>query len=226
MGRVLKAGAVTLQAPAPSPPSQSQTAHGAAAQPVEALRPAPVSELLAGDDRLQHQELEALRQAAQRAGFEAGRQEALQQFEAALARQEAALRKVAETMQAAVLEKLRELEGFAVAVAYEACARVLGDAVLDDRSIATVVHRLLEQCRETGLLQVQLPPAYVELVRRSLAADPHWQHRAIEVEADPSLGPGECRVVSAHGQLETSLAIQLDAIRETLLSTFAERSSR
>jgi flagellar biosynthesis/type III secretory pathway protein FliH len=230
MGHILKAGTARLQPVRPSPassqpsPAVERTAPAAPIQPAHAPASPPAIASAALPASAQRDELEALRQQARREGFEAGRQEAQQQFEAAIRRQEAALREAIDAMQADAQDKLRELEGFAVTVAYEACARVLGDAVLDDRSVSAVVHRLLEQCRESGLLQVQLPPAHVDLVRRGLAADPHWQHRAIQVEADPSLAAGECRIVSAHGQLETSLAVQLDAIRETLLSTFAERA--
>lgn len=168
-------------------------------------------------------EIDALRESARADGFEQGRREASLEADAALGEQDAAWRAAIASMQEAVLGKLDESERFAVAVAFEACARVLGDGAANGTATAAVVRQLLAEARETAALRVQLPPADVDAVRHALREDPHWQHRSLAFEADPSLRRGECRVVSAHGQLETSLDIQLDAIRRAL--TEAHRDS-
>ena len=167
---------------------------------------------------------ESEREQAREAGFAQGMREARQQAAEALARQTSAWSASIVALESNVERKLHDVESFAIAVAFEACARVLGDAALDGEQVAAVVRRLLADTRDTPLLRIQLSPGDIEAVRGAVQSDPHWQHRHLSFEVDPALGAGDCRVVSTHGQLETSLPVQLDMIRQSLLATFAARA--
>ena len=169
-------------------------------------------------------ELQTLREQAREAGFAQGLREARQQAEEAQARQASAWSASIVALESKVERKLHDVESFAIAVTFEACARVLGDAALDGEQVAAVVRRLLAEARETALLRIQLSPGDIEAVQGAVQSDPHWQHRHLSFEVDPMLGAGDCRVVSTHGQLETSLPVQLDMIRQSLLATFAARA--
>ena len=212
--------AVPAALPAAPVPPASPSPHSAA-RPTQgsgiAAEPAPAH-------GMSEAELQAMRDEAREAGFAQGLREAKQQAAEALARQASAWTAAIGALEANVERKLHDVESFAVAMAFEACARVLGDAALDGAQVAAVVRRLLADARETALLRVQLSPADIEAVQGAVRSDPHWQHRHLSFEVDPMLGAGECRVASTHGQLETSLPVQLDVIRQSLLATFADRA--
>lgn len=169
-------------------------------------------------------ELDALRARASREGYEQGRRSAEQDARESLERQQAEIRKTLDGLESAVTRKLDELEQLAVAVAFEACARVLGEALLDRGAITSVVRLLLDQTGEPARLLVQVPPEDLERVRAALEHDEHWRHRQLQFEADPSLEAGACRVVTPHGQLETSLDVQLRGIQDSLLAAFSQRA--
>jgi len=207
--------------PARTAPPPAVASAPVPAPPVAPPVTAPVPAIERGPSEA---ELRELRERAREAGFAQGLREAQGQVADAAARQAAAWTAAISALQAEVASRLQHAEDFAVALAFEACARVLGDAALDAVQVAAVVRRLLADTRESGLLRIQLAPAELEVARAALQDDPHWQHRPLAFEADPTLGAGECRVVSTHGQLETSLPVQLDAIRQSLLATFAGRA--
>ncbi len=200
-------------APLPLPP---YTPVRAAQAPALAAEPAAYA--------ASESEMQAMREQAREAGFAQGMREARQQAAEALARQTSAWSASIVALESNVERKLHDVESFAIAVAFEACARVLGDAALDGEQVAAVVRRLLADTRDTPLLRIQLSPGDIEAVRGAVQSDPHWQHRHLSFEVDPALGAGDCRVVSTHGQLETSLPVQLDMIRQSLLATFAARA--
>ena len=96
---------------------------------------------------------------------------------------------------------------------------------LDGRTVADTVRRLLQPIRQATGVRVQLHPDDVARVAHALRDDPQQAAQAPRFEADPTLAVGDCRVVTAHGQLESGLAIQLAAIRDSLLATHNERQS-
>jgi flagellar biosynthesis/type III secretory pathway protein FliH len=229
MTRVLKGAAarssgqtrlpVREKAPAPTgatAPAGTSPAAPAWAVPVAATEPA-------GAYRVGDADAQAALEEARGGGFAQGMREAKRQAAEALERQAAAGRAAIAALEAGVERKLEDVERFAVAVAFEACASVLGDAAHDSGQVAAVVRRLLADASESALLRVQLSAADFETVQSAVRADPHSRHHLLAFEVDPALGSGACRVVSAHGQLETSLAVQLDVIRQSLLTAFADR---
>jgi len=162
----------------------------------------------------------ALREEARRQGLEQGRREASTQAAAALVRAESRWAEMAARIEEAVRERLQSLEVLAVTIAFEACARVLGEAAVDSAKVAGTVRQLLGRARESTLLRVQLSPSDVAPVEQALLADPAWAGRALRFESDASLAVGECRVSTDHGQLETGLSTQLSAIQAALLAAF------
>jgi flagellar biosynthesis/type III secretory pathway protein FliH len=202
----------------PTPTASAPSSPAAAGGMPEAPRPA-----VAAPPALPAAEAEALRRRAMEEGFESGRREAQARIDETLARQQAAWRATMASLEADAQARLRELEAFGVAVAFEACATVLGDAAVEGRAVTAVVQRLLARTRDAGLLRVQVARADVDAVERALQADAHAQHRLVRIEAHADLEPGACRLVSAHGQLESDLPAQLCAIQKTLLATHAER---
>lgn len=170
-------------------------------------------------------ELDALRAQAFREGLAQGRAQAQEEARAASEREAHRWREAAATLESALLKKLRDLEPMGVAIAFEAAAAVLGQAQVQPDGVVHTVRRLLEAATGSLRLEVHLAPAQLDLVRKALSQDLRWQHSKLKFETDASLAPGECRVVSERGQLETSLAIQLQSIQDSLLQTFARRQA-
>ncbi len=169
------------------------------------------------DPAVQQAELDALREQARREGYAEGRARAEHELRHAMDAEAQHCRRGIDAMHAELSRKLQALEPLAVAVGYEALARVLGRAYADGSGIEHAVRRLLDETAGALNLRVQLPPAQLQRVQAAFAqhgapASPAWQF-----EADAALGEHECRIVSERGQLETSLALQLDAVRDALL---------
>lgn len=217
----LPARGAATSATDPSPAAWSASSSHPPAHPAAApvTPPAPVRPAALSDA-----EIQAIRDAARAEGLAQGLLEARQQSAEALARQSSAWTAAISALEVKAERKLHDVESFAIAVAFEACARVLGDAALDGEQVAAAVRRLLTDARQTALLRVQLSPVDIEAVQAALRDDAHWQHRHLSFEVDPALGAGDCRVVSSHGQLETSLSVQLDMIRQSVLATFADQA--
>lgn len=214
-------------APDQSLPARRLQAGGASA--VSDQGPAPVE----GDPRIDHAarlqaELEHRFAEAERAGREAGleaaeaaleaerarREEAFAEREAALARQLEEQRRVAsrELQALAMLhEEVREeAEGVALAVAYAALAKVLGQREADGTLAPAIVAQAL---RESGamVLRVRVP------ARSALPRDVD----GIELVEDPALQPGQLRLETPAGEIEAGLAVRLEAIAQALLQSLA-----
>lgn len=155
--------------------------------------------------------------AAAEAAFEAERarrEEALAEREATLARQLEEQRRVAsrELQALAMLhEEVREeAEGVALAVAYAALAKVLGQREADGTLAPAIVAQAL---RESGamVLRVRVP------ARSGLPRDVD----GIELVEDPALQPGQLRLETPAGEIEAGLAVRLEAIAQALLQSLA-----
>lgn len=199
-----------------------------------AATPAPASTVgtpTAADDargveRRTAEEMDALRRAAQEEGLRQGRHEAQRQVEQAMARHDAAVKAMVDGVGAAVRERLDDLEQFALAIAYQACGTVLSQAAIDGSALADAVRKLLQPLRQAAGVRVQLHPEDVARVAHALRDDPRHVAQTLRFEADPALARGDCHVVTTHGQFESGLAIQLTAIRDSLLATHAALQSR
>lgn len=166
-------------------------------------------------------ELDALRRSARDEGLRQGRLDAQRQVEDAMKRHDAALQALAQGIDAAVRERLDGLEAFALAVAYQACGTVLSHAALNGNAVTSIVGRLLQPLRQPAAVRVQLHPGDLARVAHAFRDDPRQAAQMLRFEADATLGRGDCRVVTPHGQLESGLAVQLGAIQESLLATYA-----
>ena len=213
--RLPVSGGVEAAPPAPAPDAPPHAAATASAAPAPGLSEQPTPPAI--DHAALQAELEALREQARRDGFAQGSARAEQELRSALDSQAQRWRSGIDAMQAELPRKLQALEPLAVAVGYEALARVLGRAYADGSGIEHAVRRLLDETASALNLRVQLAPAHLPRVQSAFAQEDASAAPAWQFEADATLGEHECRIVSERGQLETSLACQLDAVRNALL---------
>lgn len=197
---------------APRAPHEQAELQTATSAPEQAAAPAI-------DPAALRAELDALRDQARREGLAEGHARAEQESRNAMEAQAQRWRSSIEALRAEMARKLQALEPLAVAVGYEALARVLGRAYADGSGIEHTARQLLEEATGALNLRVQVAPAHLQHVQAALAQHAAAGAQAWQFEADPSLGDHECRIVSERGRLETSLALQLDAVRSALLAT-------
>ena len=190
-----------------------------------APEPTPVDEARVAQQRTA-EELDALRQAAHDEGLRQGRLEAQRQLEQATARHDETLKAMVAGIDAAVRDRLDSLEEFSLAIAYQACGIVLSQAALDGCRVADTVRALLQPLRQASGVRVQLHPDDLARVTHALRDEPRLAVQALRFEADATLARGDCHVVTAHGRLEGGLAVQLGAIRDSLLATHAALQSQ
>jgi flagellar assembly protein FliH len=227
-GPLLKTPAAPLGAAATlaGHPRAGTSATIAAAAPLArvASAPSPMDEARVAQRRTD-EELDALRQAARDEGLREGRLEAQRQVEQAMSRHDETLKAMAAGIEASVRDRLDHLEEFALAIAYQACGIVLSQAALDGCRVADTVRALLQPLRQAGGVRVRLHPDDLARVTHAFRDDPRQAVQALRFEADTTLARGDCHVVTTHGHLESGLAIQLDAIRDSLLATHAALQS-
>jgi flagellar assembly protein FliH len=169
-------------------------------------------------------ELDALREQAFREGLAQGRVQAEKEARVALEAELQRWRSVLENIEGALQRKLGELEPLGVAIGYEATAALLGDAYADRDALAASVRRLLDAAGNALRLTVRVAPQQLQRVQAAQRA-PGGGPRKLQFEADASLGITECTVTSERGLLETSLALQLQAIQDVLLQEFRQRQA-
>jgi len=165
-------------------------------------------------------ELDAMRDSAVREGREQGYAAAQKEVKAALDAELQRSRRVLDGMEAALHDKLASIEPLAVRIAFEAVSVLMGQAYARGEGVTQAVRTLLDASAGATRLRIQVPPAQLEHVRAALASPFEEEARSLSVEADPSLVQA-CRVVSEHGQLETGLAVQLQAVQDALLRAAA-----
>lgn len=195
----------------------------AARAPAVAAEPKPaVAQPMLPDAATVKAELDALREQAFREGLAQGRAQAEKEARAALEAELQRWRSGFENIEAALQRKLGELEPLGVAIGYEATAVLLGDAYANREALAESVRHLLDAASNALRLTVRVAPEQLQRVQAAWPA-PGGGSRKLQFEADASLGAAECTVTSERGQLETGLALQLQAIQDALLQEFTQR---
>jgi len=139
-------------------------------------------------------------QAAEAAGYERGRQQALDEMRDALGEA------IATLAQGFAAENERRERGTAAA-AMQVLERMLGQ--LDDSLIITGLAREVLRKAGGGSVTVAVAPEWVGAVRARLA-----DHHDVTVEAASSLGRFACRVTSLDGRIIADLDTQLTALRD------------
>jgi flagellar biosynthesis/type III secretory pathway protein FliH len=147
-----------------------------------------------------HDDAAIAAKAAETAGYEAGRQQALEEMRGALGEALAAL------AQGFATENERR-ERTAATAAMQVVERLLGQ--LDDAVIITGLAREALRKAGSGQVTVVVAPEWVEHVRERLA-----DHADLTVEAAPALGRFACRVTAQDGRIIADLDTQLAALRD------------
>jgi type III secretion protein L len=156
-----------------------------------------------------HEQVEA----ARRAGYEAGLQEARVDFSATV------VSTVAEMETAFARLELR-----IVNTVMSALQQILGR--IDDRSLMEqLVRRVLSQSRQGKELRLRVAASQFDEVNRWLSEviKEFPEIEFVDVVKDASATPGTCVLESEFGAIDASLDVQLAAVRRGLVSAFIDK---
>lgn len=166
---------------------------------------------------------EAMRAARQE--FEQVAGQRLQEFKTEAGARLAHLERILAGLEAATAKRVAELESDAIALAYGAVCKILGDRACDAPTVAAIVQQGMAQLPGSTLLTVRMNEADLRALlgdeqgRRLQAAAPQ-----VKWIADPAVATGGCLFDTAAGSLDARLETQLMALRALWATTGASTS--
>ena len=170
-------------------------------------------------------ELRSLREAAAEQGHlegvKAGTAEAQQKYSSSIATLE---REVA-LLGDALHKGIDGLTEIGAEVVFEAVVKIIGRSYIDGSGVTDVVKQVIRQAKDKSRLLIRVNPAdYRDLTteREQLAEGLNVQH--IEFAADDRVELGGCLMETPSGNLDGRLEVQLQQLRDTLMSARHRRT--
>ena len=164
-------------------------------------------------------ELSSLREQAaeqgHKEGLTAGRAEAEQLYSDKIARLDRAIAMFGDCLHKGI-DGLTEI---GAEVVFEAVVKIIGRSYIDRSGVTEVVKEVIRQAKDRSRLLIRVNPAnYRELMdeRESLIEGLNAQH--IEFSADDRVELGGCLLETPSGNLDGRLEVQLQQLRDTLLT--------
>ena len=164
-------------------------------------------------------EAEAARELGRQRGLQegraAGREESQQAFAAELAR----VRSIAGKLSDALASGIGDMEDLAVAIAFEAVCKVLGETAITLDGVRAQVRQAATHAKNKEGLVVRLHAADLSALRNAGALNAILPPgKAVSWVADDSIELGGCVVETDGGGLDARLETQLERMRTALLA--------
>lgn len=187
------------------PSADSAGANPAATESATALPPA-------GPDPA---EIEALVAQAQQQGYQEGLEQGRRRLEEVADALAEGLVEVAGLRRAILDRSTRDMVRLVVAITEQVLQR---EFATDPEAILSVVQRALKSAVRADSYRLQVHPDDLETVtdNRPLLLASLSSVGGLSIEPDPTVGHGGCRVISDLGEVDATLATQLDEIRRAL----------
>jgi type III secretion protein L len=115
---------------------------------------------------------------------------------------------------------LAENEPELIRLAVRIAQKIIGAELrVNPEAIVSIARECLQGVRRERSLTLRVPPADVDLVRRTIDVlrEAVGPHRSIEVVGDPAVGSGGCIVESEYGVIDARLETQMRCLEEILL---------
>ncbi len=167
-------------------------------------------------ERQLQQAYEQAREEGFRTGLEAGRKESRQELEQALKQIDDLLHALAETRGTL----LHEAEDGAVEVVFEAVTKMVGYASTDRQIAYNLVREAIEQVKGRDRLIIRVSNQDYDMVHTALSQPGTAESlaKSLTVVADNLVQLGGCLIETESGSLDARLEIQLQRLRDMLLS--------
>jgi flagellar assembly protein FliH len=170
------------------------------------------------------QELANARSAAEQRGYEHGIEKGEAAAKQALADRMERLTSITTALYRAKVEVLEGAEDFLIEIIYTAICRILGEVAVTQDAVIGMVNQVLLACRDRDKIVVNLHPLDAEMILQAnenpgaTTNNPHTVFRA-----DASITLGGCTLESAAGTLDARLDVQLERLRDSLLTVRKSR---
>jgi flagellar assembly protein FliH len=208
----------SVPAPLPNPPSLTLATVGAwLANECDATRLA-CAELLAP-------ELSALRAAANEEGRAAGEAAAIGEVQARHAAALAQLTTLATAVEASSAQTDEKLAGACAVIVAEAFAKLAGEALLTPAAALGAVRSVISRARAARRYTIHVHPRDLpglEAQRSDLQMA--LGTAVLDLQADPTLRSGGCRLQSELGTLDANFEVQLRGLFDTLQAAHTQRT--
>lgn len=171
-------------------------------------------------------DMEELRQDAAEAGRESGYQAGHAEGRAELARQAARLNELIDQITKVNEDRLTALEEEIVEVVFTSVAKILGEALVSADAVIAAVRQSIKQLVTRDRLVIHLSPQDKRLVDEvAEKSDETLFGNGIEIVADERVELGGCLLQSRTGGLDARLEVQMQLLRECLLSVADRRQA-
>lgn len=162
------------------------------------------------------------RQRGLQEGRAAGREESQQAFASELARFRSLTGKLSDTLASGI----GGMEDLAVAIAFEAVCKVLGDAAMTEEGVRAQVRQAAAHAKNKERLVVRLHAADLSALRAAGALNSILPPgKAVSWVADDSIELGGCVVETDGGRLDARLETQIERMRTALLAARRQATS-
>jgi flagellar biosynthesis/type III secretory pathway protein FliH len=171
-------------------------------------------------------DIDELRQDAAEAGRESGYQAGREEGRAELARQTAHLNELIERISKAQEEKLTTAEEEIVEVVFASVAKILGETLVSVDAVIAAVRQSIQQLVTRDRLSIHLSPEDKKLLDKVASEREEMLFgNGVEIVADERIELGGCILQSMTGGLDARLEVQMQQLRECLLSVAERRKT-
>ncbi|MGD8911367.1 MAG: FliH/SctL family protein [Candidatus Thiodiazotropha sp.] len=169
-------------------------------------------------------DIDDLRQDAAEAGRESGYQAGREEGRAELARQAVHLSELIDRIAKAHEEKLTAFEEEIVEVVFASVAKILGETMVSDDAVIAAVRQSIKQLVTRDRLAIHLSPEDKRLLDKVAAEREEMLFgQGVEIVADERVELGGCLLQSLTGGLDARLEVQMQQLRECLMSVADRR---
>lgn len=169
-------------------------------------------------------DIDELRQDATEAGRESGYQAGREEGRTELARQATHLSELMGQIAKANEERLSAAEEEIAEVVFASVAKILGDTLVSADAVIAVVRQSIKQLVTRERLAIHLSPEDKKLVDEvARPSEEALFGNGVEIIADERIELGGCLLQSQTGGLDARLEVQMQQLRECLLSVAQRR---
>ncbi|MES9990000.1 MAG: FliH/SctL family protein [Candidatus Thiodiazotropha endolucinida] len=171
-------------------------------------------------------DIDELRQDAADAGRESGYQAGREEGRAELTRQAAHLGELVDQITRAHQERLLAAEEEIVEVVFASVAKILGETLVGADAVIAVVRQSIKQLVTRDRLAIHLSAEDKRLLdEAAVEKDEALFGNGVEIIADERIELGGCLLQSMTGGLDARLEVQMQQLRECLLSVANRRKA-
>ena len=164
-------------------------------------------------------EAETARELGRQRGLQEGRAAGREESQQALAAELARVRSITGKLSEALSSVINGLEDIAVAIAFEAICKVLGQAAMTQDGVRALVRQAATDAKSKEHLLIRLHAADLSALRDAGALNTIFSSdKTVSWVADDSIELGGCVVETDGGGLDARLETQIERMRAALLA--------